>query len=466
METALEASFYVLAVIIALGVLMVLVLFKDIFFHGRFTTILPPLQRVPNSALDAPRELVNALKAAYAKAQGERQSDIAYEIRHLEHRIDQLEDKAYVDQADYYDALKLREKIWREWRSVHEEARLGGRSRRRVLRPRLEELKSRYAIIDREVDEEFQRAVARDILTLEELKVQGVLEPEVLFPRKGKEEPEEKSAPGGEDADKAGTPGEEEEAQAPDTPASGTPARPPSKWPTPLAPYPPAQAGQLRQADLALPSTRKSERTYVDPTMSLAGMPQGAMQRENFNLSSFAEVQWVGLHRYVACSFIGTDLRRIELLQAAGVHLFQDCDFKGASLAQSRMSHVVFRRCNLSSTHWRGAKLDRVMFEDCPIEDIHWEGVDLSRTSVTEAMAQDGDFSAAGQPPRSLPQGQNAIKAPRAPATSQVNPPPAQTPIQSDSPPAQPAAQEDPSPAQGPARGGSPPAQGPARQED
>jgi hypothetical protein len=147
----------------------------------------------------------------------------------------------------------------------------------------------------------------------------------------------------------------------------------------------------------------KTERTYVDATLSLAGMPNGLMAHVDLSLSSLAEVEMTGLHRYVGCSFIGTDLRRIELKQAAGIHVFQDCNFKGASLAQSRLAGVVFLRCNLSNTHWKGAGLDRVKFETCQLDNIHWEGVDLSRTMVSADMIRSADFSGAGKPPRNIP---------------------------------------------------------------
>ena len=415
MQTALEISFYVLAGIVALGLLMVLVLVKDLFFHGHFTVHPPALKRVPTTALDESRRVLGELKAAHGKAQGERKNAVSYEIKHLEHRIATLEDKTYRDQSDYYDAVRARERIWREWRALHQEGSQGGFRRRKELAPALAEHKAQYLALDREVNEEWHRAVARDSLTLEELRSQGVLEPEALNPQPAPEE--------------AG-------AQAEATPPL-PPARPPSKWPTPLAPYPPAAAGELRQEDLLRPDLPKSERTYVEPVLALGALPNGVLAGVDFSRSSLAEVEFGGVHRYQNCAFVATDLRRIELKLAEAAHVFQDCDFRGASLAQSLLAGTVFRRCNLSSTHWRGARLDRIKFESCRLDGIHWEGVDLSRTVFSEDMLASADFSEAGAPPHNL------------------SPPADPTPATGGTPPG-PSRAAPPSPTQGPARRAAP----------
>lgn len=390
MQTALEFSFYILAGIVGLGMLMVLVLMKDVFFHGRFTHYLPVLERVPTTALDEARIVLKRLKGAYAKSRDQRQDEIGYEIRHMEQRITALEDRTYADQTDYYDAAKVREKVWREWRGLHEEVRRSPHAQRKALAPQLDGLKRKYTELNKEVQEEFKTATTRDRLVLEELKSQGALEPEILV--KNLETPSRDSAASKKNSKNAkvssGQPGEQKR---------------PSKWPTPLSPYPPAGSGELRQEDMSKADVPKTERTYVDATLSLAGMPNGLMAHVDLSLSSLAEVEMTGLHRYVGCTFIGTDLRRIELKQAAGIHVFQDCNFKGASLAQSRLAGVVFLRCNLSNTHWKGAGLDRVKFETCQLDNIHWEGVDLSRTMVSADMIQSADFSGAGRPPRNIP---------------------------------------------------------------
>jgi uncharacterized protein YjbI with pentapeptide repeats len=446
METALEFSFYVLGAVFALGLLMVLVLVKDVFFHSGFRTILPPVKRVPTNALDAARLTLKTLQAALQAAHGERHDAIAYEMRHLEHRISALEDKTYTDQADYYDAAKARERTWREWRTLHERARAGGWRERRALRNPLDEQRMNYRRLEQEVEEEYQRAVARDTLTLEELRAQGVLEPEVLAP------------PAQAAAGKAPAAG-----QAPGQPAAhGERTRHPGKWMTPLTPYPPAQAGLLGQADMAMPDVQKSERTYLDPAFSMAGLPGAMLTGVDFSRSSFAEVEFGGVHRYVRCAFVATDLRRIELRRAESPHVFQDCDLRGASLAQAQLAGVAFRRCNLSGTHWRNARLDHLRFESCRMENVHWEGVDLSRTVMSEDMLQTADFAFASKPPLNL---RPAMGLP--PELSSSGPPPTeqlpeqaqeQGPPQSAQPlegaPQQPAPQQ-PSPQQ-PAGGGNP----------
>ncbi|MFB3095536.1 MAG: hypothetical protein ACE10O_06745, partial [Candidatus Acidiferrales bacterium] len=240
MQAALEISFYVLAAVFAIGMLMVLVLVKDVFFHGRFTAMLPAVKRVPTTSLEAVRGVLKELKSAYAKARGPQRDTIAYEIKHLEHRISTLEDKTYIDQSDYYDTAKARERAWREWRALHEEARQGGYRKRRELRTLLDEKKAAYRQLEREVDEEFHRAVARDSLTLEELRSQGVLDPGVLRP---------------EEATVAAASGVAQPGDAQPPPEAATPTgrgQLASQWSTPLSPYPPAASGQLRQTDMAL----------------------------------------------------------------------------------------------------------------------------------------------------------------------------------------------------------------------
>lgn len=427
MKYALEISFYALGVVFVLGLLMVLVLLRDVLFRGR-SLILPQAKRVPTTALDAARGLMTRLKAAYAIANVEARETLSYEIGHFQHRIEALEDKTFSDQGPYMDALKARELLWMEWRTHYEEARLGGRSRAASLRPRMEEIRLYFGVKNKEVDDEYQRSVMRDSLGLKELEESGILTPEVLFPdqaKKGKEEtpppreadgeeshPEAKDGGednGGEDAGKndaeknnAGKNGEGDKTQEKPVEQPAARAKKASKWPSPLTPYPPAASAEMRQADIPRPEVPKSERTYLDPTMSLAGVPGGVMERADFSLSSLAEVELVGIHRYRDCAFIGTDLRRIELGSAGGVHVFQDCNFRGSSLGQSMLSEVIFRRCNLSNTHWRAARLDRVKFENCILDGIHWEGVDLSRTMMSEDMLAGADFSQAGRPPRNF----------------------------------------------------------------
>ena len=404
MEAALQISFYVLGVVLLLGVLMVLVLIKDVFFHGRFNTLLPSVRRVPSTALDAAHATLKRLQMAHAAAHGERRDSLAYEIKHLEHRISALEDKTYADQADYYAAAKARERTWREWRAFHADLQHAHRRQRRDARNRLDELRQDYQKLDREVDEEYQRAVARDVLTLEELRTQGVLEPEILKPPPPAAAAQA-APPAAADAAADAADAADAAAPAPDAaqaaPAPATPGRS-GRWMTPLTPYPPAQGGLLGQADMALPDLRKTERTYVDPTFSMAPLPGGALTGADLSRSSLAEVELAGVHRYVNCTFVATDLRRIELRAAETPHVFQDCDLRGASLAQAHLAGAVFRRCNLAGTHWRSARLDRVKFESCRLDNAHWEGVDLSRTVMSEDMLEHADFAFAAKPPLNL----------------------------------------------------------------
>ena len=413
MEYALEISFYVLGVVFVLGLLVVMLLLRDVLFRGR-SLLLPQAKRVPTTALEAARRLMARLKTAYAVANGEVRETLNYEIGHFQHRIEALEDKTFSDQGPYMNTLKARERLWLEWRTLNEEAHLGGRSRAASLRPRMEELRLHFAVLDKEVQDEYQRCVVRDSLVLKELEESGILTPDVLFPDQakdgeGKTQPPEEAGegesgpPDGDgkseaDEGEAGKSGEVENRS--ESPAK--PARKTSKWARPLPPYPPAASGEFRQADIPRPEAPKSERTYMDPAMSLAGVPGGVLERADFSLSSLAGVEWVGIHRYRDCAFIGTDLRRIELGSAGGVHVFQDCNFRGSSLGQSSLSEVIFRRCNLSNTHWRAARLDRVKFENCILDGVHWEGVDLSRTMMSEDMLAGTDFSQAGRPPHNF----------------------------------------------------------------
>lgn len=393
METALQVSFYVVGGVFVLGMLMVGVLIHDVFFHGRFRTALPPVKRVPTSALDAARDVYARLQAALRAAPEESRDTIAYELRHLEMRIEALEDKTYTDQSDYYAAVKARERIWRQWRSAHQELRRASFHDRRKLRGHADQLGLQYRKLSHEVEEEYARALARDTLTLEELNSSGVLEPEVLRlgagPRPARITRTERSAP----PEGAAQAGPVQAAQR--GPRSG-------RWITRLPPYPPAQGGLLGQEDLSRPDVQKSERTYVDPTFSMAGLPDSVLANVDFGRSSLAEVEFSGPQRFLGCSFVATDLRRIEMRLANGPHMFQDCDLRGASLAQAQLSGVVFRRCNLAGTHWRSAHLDRVKFESCRLDNVRWEGADLSRTVMSEDMLAHADFSFAAKPPLNL----------------------------------------------------------------
>lgn len=420
MQAALDISFYVLGVVFTLGIVMVLLLIRDVLFHGRFNVLLPTVKPVPTTALDAAREVLQALKDAYPTASNERRDAIAYEVKHLENRIAALEDKAYTDQSDYYDAAKARERVWREWRTAHEQAQRAHFKERRQARNKADELRLRYRQLDREVEEEYQRAVARDAMALGELQGQGILTPEVLAPPR----PAAPTAPAAPAGPAAQGPGE----AAPQ--AGAKPAAPPRKWMSPLTPYPPAQGGLLGQADMARADVVKSERTYVDPTFSMAGLPGGVLSHADLTRSSFAEVEFTGVHRYAGCRFVATDLRRIELKRADGIHIFQDCDLHGASLAQAHLAGVVFRRCNLAGTHWRSARLDRVKFEQCNLDGVHWDGADLSRTVMSEDMLEQADFEFASKPPLNLRPGMEsppelASEPPRA-APAAPGPPPTQ----------------------------------------
>ncbi len=335
------------------------------------------------------QELRNALPTAA----GEHRDNLEYELRHLEHRLSALEDKTYLDQSDYYDAVKQRERVWREWRGVHQEAQEAGMGHRRAYRNRLDELRQKFRTLVREVDEEYHRALARDMLALDELRSQGVLTPEALHPSREQTPPEQPRRTGN-DAHAAAEPPPDQARQA---------ERPQQRrWMSALPPYPPAQAGLLGQADMAQPDAVKSERTYVDPTFSTAGLPGGVLSHADLSRSSFAEVEFTGVHRYLGCKFAATDLRRIEMRRAASAHIFQDCNLHGASLAQAHLAGVVFRRCDLSRTHWRSARLDRVKFESCTLDGVQWEGVDLSRTVMSNDMLAAADFQFASKPPLNL----------------------------------------------------------------
>jgi uncharacterized protein YjbI with pentapeptide repeats len=427
MEAALEISFYVLGVVFALGVLMVLVLVKDVFFHGRFNTILPAVKRVPTTALDAARAALQALRQAALTAQGERREAIGYELRHLEHRIAALEDKTYADQSEYYDTAKARERTWREWRALHQQLDHAAFRERRQLRDRVDELRQTYRKLDREVNDEYHRAVARDALTLEELHTQGVLAPEVL--RVPEPPPTETQAAGQPGAGQTGA-GQPEAGVEGAAGAAPTAAQRPrsARWMSPLPPYAPAQGGVLAQADLARPEATKTERTYVEPTLSTARLPGGMLAGADLSRSSFAEVEAVGALRFLRCTLVATDLRRMELKRGEGVHVFQDCDLRGSSLAQAHLAGVVFRRCDLSGTHWRNARLDGVRFDQCRVEDVHWDGADLSRSVMSEDMLGQADFTFATKPPLNLRSTEPAPPELRETASPPAGRPPAVAP--------------------------------------
>ena len=156
----------------------------------------------------------------------------------------------------------------------------------------------------------------------------------------------------------------------------------------------------MHQADFLAPEAPKSQRRYADPALSLADMPGAQVADTDLSGSSFAGVVFQGVHRYARCNMAGADFRRVALPRAEQPHQFVECDFTGASFAESAIDYALFARCILSHSIWQGASLNGVKFADCSVEGTVWDGVDLSRTVISGVTLSQGDFSRAQLPPR------------------------------------------------------------------
>ncbi|MDH4246764.1 MAG: pentapeptide repeat-containing protein [Deltaproteobacteria bacterium] len=452
METALEIAAYALAITFGLGMLMLLLLVKDIFFHGRFQVPRPNPRKVPTTALDETRGLLSRFKALLDQP-GINRDVVQYEIRHLEYRQGQLDEKAYNDHAEYFNAVRAWERAWLSLKDLHEELRgmywWERRGRMGAYRHLVTVLERRQ----QEVDAELALAEVRDRLSLEELYTHGVLKPDLLNqltqealshqgqpktpaqtdaaltaaasgarPR-AKPEPAPKPRPTTTAAvNSASSP---PKPQPPPKPVS--PATPPTRvFATPLTPSPLADQGILRQEDFHIPGQSLNARRYQSATFTLKGVPGERLQNADLSRSSFAGVVFTGVHTYERCLFHSCDLRRMELRDAGWPHTFLQCDLRGAALGQGHLAQVVFRECDLSGTQWRGARLDRVRFDQCRMDGVHWDGVDLSSAVMSLDMLATVDFTGVARLPQNHPQAR--------PLTSAAPKPAPQAPVEAPAP--------------------------------
>ncbi|MDH5750881.1 MAG: pentapeptide repeat-containing protein [Deltaproteobacteria bacterium] len=380
METALEFAAYSLGITVFLGLIMVMVLVRDLFFHGRFRVSRPLPTKLSTKSQDIPKQLLKRLRAFLPKS-GKARDAVEFEIRHLEYRLKGLEEKAFHEHKDYFLAFQDLEKAWEEWKTLHEELARLSPWKRRHHRRGYDKARKNYQRRQKVVEGEWEKTRIRDQMTLDDMYEQGVIKPDVVETLMAQAEELRRNA---RKTSKSANGQENGNIQA----RQGS-------WNNQLNPSPLANQGSLRQHDFSVPELPKRARRYEDHSFSIQALPGGRLRGQDLSRCAFAEVVFTGLHLYEQCLFISTDLRRITLSREEKPHLFVDCDLRGASLAQSSLSNVIFRQCNLSGTQWRSARMDRVVFEDCQIDNVSWDGVDLSHTVMSEDMFDQADFRGA-----------------------------------------------------------------------
>ncbi len=431
MQAALEIAAYVLGFTLLLGVVLVGLLMKDLFFGRGFAVPHPAPQRLPTEALHEARDVVRRLKAVFEDTDTAGRQRLDLHARRMRERLEHLEQKTIDDQSAYYRAVGLQERAWRHWKAVHNQVSGMARADRPRAQHHLQDAERHFRQFARQVTDEWEKGIVRDRLNVEELRGLGLLDPDYGAALLRRAEPEPEPAPW--DTLPAG-PAEPRPAapsllsgqaagmltyrslrelvrgavvnwrkatgRAVDLARdiAGAPGEPPLAQDAAAA----SATEAWHQADLLDVQYPKAGRPYGDETFSVAGLPLGTLVQADLSACTFTAVKFTGVHRHVDGRFIGADLRGIVLARQERPHQFVRCNLAQADLSGARVTFVLFYRCNLAGTRWFGAALDRVKFTECTLDGVDWGGCDLSRTVFTEE-AQSADFSTAVQPPLFAP---------------------------------------------------------------
>jgi len=442
----------VLAGLVLLGIAVWLLVHRVPSVPGR-----PGVRRAPTRSVDEAHRALEALKQRYYASHGIAREKLGFDLRRMERRVQLLEQQTEEEQAPYYAAAHRLHEAWREWKAVHDEAvRLHRRERHKAME-RFHHAGRRYRAAERDVREQWELAVARDDLALDELRNQGVLKPQTpASPRDTAQEEEETPAQGTppppgpveEPPPQASPPSPEP--PAPDagsepTPGMAAPAPPVSEGATP--PDPAAHLPPLHQADFAQGEPNFPYRRYADETFDLSFTPTGILVAADLTGGVFAGVRFTGLHRHVDGHYAALHLRGATFGTEPRPHQFVRCNLAGADFSGAHLAYMVFSRCDLSRTTWAGTVLNKVKFVACDLTDVDWAQADLHRTVMSPEMLEQTDFSTASALPHNHPARQ-APPAPEAEAGAASERPDEQSP---------PDAQDGDVPA-----GGSPPSGEPA----
>jgi hypothetical protein len=429
MEAALEIAAYVLGFTMFLGLVLVALLVKDLFWGGTFGVPQPTPQRLPTECLHEIRDAHRRLRNAYESAGPAGRQRLDLHLRRLRERVDHLELKTIEDQSAYYKAVTLQERAWRHWKAVHNQVRAMSRADRQRAEHHLKDADKHFRQLARQVKDEWEKGIVRDRLNVEELRGLGLLAPDYAAMLMRGAEPDPEAAPW--DTLRAKPP----EPAAPPRPRSQEQAvgmltfrslreiargavvawqsargratevvsRILREEEAPLEearPVPPSlpPTGPWLQVDLFDLQTPKANRTYGDPVFSVAELPLGTLAQADFSGTVFTAVEFIGVHRHLDSRFIGADLRGIMMPRQERPHQFARCNFAQADFSGARLTFLLFHRCNLNGTHWYGAALDRVKFTECVLDGVDWGGCDLSKAVFTEE-ARSADFTSASAPP-------------------------------------------------------------------
>jgi hypothetical protein len=479
MQAALEIAAYVLGFTLFLGIVLVALLVKDLFWGKGFSVPHPIPQRLPTEALHEIRAAHKRLRGAYESAGAAGRQRLDLHLRRMRERVDHLELKTIEDQSLYYTAVTLQERAWKHWKAVHNQVHAMARHDRQRAEHHLKEAEKHFRQLARQVQDEWEKGIVRDRLNVEELRGLGLLDPDHAATLLGRPEPEPEPAPWdtvlrdtGQSAPAqpeaaARSRGDEQAAgmltfrslreiargalvawqaakgratqgyatavaalvRGEEQPEPGAPE------PSPAEAAPPAPMGPWRQTDVFDLQMPKANRAYGDPTFSVAELPLGTLAQADFSGTVFTAVEFTGVHRHLDSRFIGADLRGVVMARQERPHQFARCNFAQADFSGARLTFLLFHRCNLTGTRWDGAALDRVKFKECALEGVDWGGCDLSKVVFTDD-ARSADFSTAAAMPiisppaagESAPAGEDGPEGTDAAAESAPVPPPALLP--------------------------------------
>jgi hypothetical protein len=370
MQAALEIAAYAFGFAIVLGIVLAAWLIHDLFFSGAFSEPRPAERRLPLEALEFAREVLGQWESAYERAPEVALHRLAIYLRRLRGRVKRLEQQTVDEQQPYYTAVSQRERAWQHWKTVHDRWRALPRRIRQASQVVLDEARKHYRHAERVAAGEWAWGVVRDRIHAAELRQSWPSSPASLA--------------------RLMNPPKVFEAIRPSPLA---PASPPA--PQPPRASPPAE---WRQADLLQPGRHKAGHRYADRTFSLADLPEATLVGADLSGCSFANVVFLGTHRYRDVKFASATLAGAAVTRQERPHEFVRCDFSGADFSRARISFALFLGCDLSGSRWGGAQLDRIKFSDCALAGVDWGGADLRLTVFTDE-ARAADFSSAGAPP-------------------------------------------------------------------
>jgi hypothetical protein len=398
MNLVIEFAGYVLLGTVLFGVVIGLFLLRAYINQPRPVAPHPARKEPPNEAPKAARAALEHVKRHYHQSSGAQKERLDLEVRRLERRLAKLEQQIFEEQRDYQYGFKRREVAWLRWKELHDRLAFQGRRPEPETRELLRDAEQDYRALDRQVEEEWHRIVARDLVNLEELRGQHVLSEAPAS------EPEPEAAPGGEPGTERETP------EAP--PGEGQPPPEPEPAGAPgqagadeAAPHPAAPAGTdagLHQADFLHPAAPKAGKRYMEPSFDLSFAEDGVLRAADLSGVDFSGVHFKGLHLHQQVLFPGASLDGMVLEEQERPHQFVGCDFSDADFSGSHLTHAIFSRCDFSRSRWTAAQLERVKFVTCGMEGVSWQGVDLSRTVMSPEMIAALDFSHAAASPRNV----------------------------------------------------------------